>query len=75
MLAAERDRMEAGWLAEPPPTDEALDDGATTRDDRWRADARRGRTARSPALVAASSWAGYDRGAGLAPATARAVGA
>lgn len=64
VLSAERDRMQAHWLADPPPTEEALDD-ADARYDQWRRRlaARPGPDDRPWWLR--RRWAGYDRRAGL----------
>lgn len=64
MLGPERDRMQAHWVADPPPTDEALED-ADARYDEWRkllADL--GAPDTRPWWLR-RRWAGYDRRAGL----------
>ena len=64
MLAAERDRVQAGWVAAPPPTEQALAD-ADARYDGWRRSiAARPVTDDRPWWLR-RRWAGYDSHAGL----------
>lgn len=64
MLGPERDRMQVHWVADPPPTDEALED-ADARYDEWRKLlADRGAPDTRPWWLR-RRWAGYDRRAGL----------